>query len=277
MLKPHSIPMSIEEYKRILHRPGWKHEYWDGRLRLSPNHRVSVYSRTTTDPPATNGTNLETQFLLDLEPNAFTSAFTVSFAGTIDFVDQSSLKVRAFAKKFWNQLGTGARSAVHPASLAFVSPGRQPRVLSLLIFVARDPGEVLLDCVLTRPEWQGDGLATELLALALPKLLETQIRTVWSGVFEGNLESCAWHERNGFTLATDLMKTTSMVHRLRHEQHRLEALGRSIDEISVKLETMRILEGQLEARADAEMRLQAQSKRSLGHLVGQHHRKHRPT
>jgi GNAT superfamily N-acetyltransferase len=252
MLKSRSIPMGFDEYERIPHRPGWKHEYWDGRLRLSPNHRVSVYSRSTCDFPATNGTNLETRFLIDLEPRAFTSAFTVSFANTIDFVDQSSVKVRAFAKKFWNQLGTGARGEIHPASLAFVSPGRKPRVLSLLIFVARDPGEVLLDCVFTRPEWQGDGLATELLALALPKLLETGIDTVWSGVFDGNLESRAWHERNGFTLATDLMQTTSMVHRLRHEQHRLKILGRSVDEVSAKFEVMQALEEQLEVRADLE-------------------------
>jgi GNAT superfamily N-acetyltransferase len=253
MPKSHSIPMGLEEYERIPHRPGWKHEYWAGRLRLSPNHRVSVYSRTTTDPPPTNGINLETRFLLDLEPEAFASAFTVSFANTIDFVDQSSVKVRAFAKKFWNQLGTGARGAVHPASLTFVSPGRNPRVLSLLIFVARDPGEVLLDCVFTRPEWQGDGLATELLALALPKLLETGIHTVWSGVFDGNLESRAWHERNGFTLATDLMQTTSVVHRLRHEQYRLEILGRSSHEVSAKFEVARALEAQLEARARLEV------------------------
>jgi GNAT superfamily N-acetyltransferase len=252
MLKSHSIPMGLEEYERIPYRPGWKHEYWNGRLRLSPNHRVSVYSRTTSDPPATNGTNLETRFLLDLEPKAFTSAFTVSFADTIDFVDQSSVKVRAFAKKFWNQLNTGVRGAVHPASLAFVSPGRKPRVLSLLIFVARDPGEVLLDCVFTRPEWQGDGLATELLAITLPKLLETEIQTVWSGVFDGNLESRGWHERNGFALATDLMQTTSMVHRLRHEQHRLEMLSRSSHAISARFEVMRTLEEQLEARADLE-------------------------
>jgi GNAT superfamily N-acetyltransferase len=252
MLKSHSIPMSLEEYERIPHRPGWKHEYWNGRLRLSPNHRVSVYSRTTTDALTTNGTNLETRFLFDLEPKAFTSAFTVSFAGTIDFVDQSSVKVRAFAKKFWDQLGAGTRGTVHPASLAFVSSGRKPRVLSLLVFVTRDPGEVLLDCVLTRPEWQGDGLATQLLALAVPKLLETGTQTIWSGVFDGNLESRAWHERNGFTLATDLMQTTSMVHRLRHEQHRLEILGRSSNAVSAKLEAMRTLEAQLEARADLE-------------------------
>jgi GNAT superfamily N-acetyltransferase len=252
MLKSRSIPMGLEEYEHIPHRPGWKHEYWDGRLRLSPNHRVSVYSRSTRDFPATNGTNLETRFLLDLEPKAFTSAFTVSFADTIDFVDQSSVKVRAFAKKFWNQLGTGARGAVHPASLAFVSPGRKPRVLSLLIFVARDPGEVLLDCVFTRPEWQGDGLATQLLAITLPKLLETQIHTVWSGAFNGNLESRTWHERNGFTLAPDLMQTTSMVHRLRHEQHRLEMLGRSSHAISARFEAMQTLEEQLEARAELE-------------------------
>jgi GNAT superfamily N-acetyltransferase len=252
MLKSHSIPMGLEEYERIPHRPGWKHEYWNGRLRLSPNHRVSVYSRTTNDSTDTNGTNLETRFLLDLEPKAFTSAFTVSFAGTMDFVDQSSIEVRAFAKKFWNQLTTGVRGAVHPASLAFVSPGRKPRVLSLLIFVERDPGEVLLDCVFTRPEWQGDGLATELLALALPKLLETGTQTIWSGVFDGNLESRAWHERNGFSLATDLMQTTSMVHRLRHEQHRLELLGRSSHAINARFEAMQTLEEQLEARADLE-------------------------
>lgn len=252
MLKSHSIPMGFEEYERIPHRPGWKHEYWDGRLRLSPNHRVSVYSRTTSDSPATNGTNLETRYLLDLEPKMFTSAFTVSFANTIDFVDQSSLKVRAFAKKFWDQLGTGARGTVHPSSMAFVSPGRKPRVLSLLIFVERDPGEALLDCVFTRPEWQGEGLARELLALALPKLLETGFHTVWSGAFEGNLESQAWHERIGFTLATDLMQTTSMVHRLRHERHRLEILGRCSHAINARFEAMLTLEAQLEARADLE-------------------------
>ncbi len=252
MLKSHSIPMGFEEYERIPHRPGWKHECWDGRLRLSPNHRVSVYSRTTSDSPATNGTNLETRFLLDLEPKAFTSAFTASFAGSMDFVDQSSVKVRAFAKKFWNQLGTGARGAIHPASLAFVSPGRKPRVLSLLVFVAHDPGEVLLDCIFTRPEWQGDGLAMGLLALTLPKLFETEIQTVWSGVFDGNLESRAWHERNGFTIATDLMQTTSMVHRLRHERHRLEILGRSSQAINARFEAMLTLEEQLEARADLE-------------------------
>jgi GNAT superfamily N-acetyltransferase len=205
MFKAHSIPIGFDESERIPHRPGWKHEYWNGRLRLSPNHRVSVYSRTITYAPAKNDTNLKTRFLLDLEPKAVTSAFTVSFANTIDFVDHSSLRVRAFAKKFWNQLTTGARGSVHPASLAFVSPGRKPRVLSLLIFVARDPGKVLLDCVFTRPEWQGDGLTTALLALALPKLLETEIQTIWSGVFDGNLESRVWHERNGFSLATDLM------------------------------------------------------------------------
>jgi hypothetical protein len=55
MFKSHSIPMSLEEYERIPHRPGWKHEYLDGRLRLSPNHRVSVYSRTIIGAPATNG------------------------------------------------------------------------------------------------------------------------------------------------------------------------------------------------------------------------------
>jgi hypothetical protein len=62
--------------------------------------------------------------------------------------------------------------------------------------------------------------------------------TIWSGVFEGDLEGCTWHERNGFSLATDLMQTTSMVHRLRHEQYRLEILGRSSHAVGAKLEVM---------------------------------------
>jgi hypothetical protein len=48
------------------------------------------------------------------------------------------------------------------------------------------------------------------------------------------------------------MQTTSMVHRLRHEQHRLEILGRSSHEVSAKFEVMQALEKQLEARADLE-------------------------
>ena len=244
--------MSVEEYHVIPHCPGWKHEYWDGHLRLSPNHRVIVYSRPTDTPLPERPSKLEARFLLDLEPGVFISAFTDSFEGTMDFVDQARSKVEVFAQKYWRKLQDGARGTVHLASGALLSPGTSPRLLSLMTFVERDPGEVLLDCVFTRPEWQGDGLATTLLARALPVLHQTGHHTIWSGVFEGNTASCAWHERNGFVVAPDLMHVTSTVHRLRQEIWRCEQLGRPTHDLHAKFEAAQALEVALEARAEAE-------------------------
>ena len=168
--------MGLEEYKLIPHRPGWKHEYWNGRLRLSPNHRVTVFSRPTDAPLHSSPLKLETRFLLDLELATFTSAFTTTSIGSMDFADRTSTQVRAFAQKFWHQLETGQRGQVHASSAAILSPGRKPRVLSLIVFVERDPGEVLMDCLFTRPEWQRQGLAKNLLARALP--VSTSARVV---------------------------------------------------------------------------------------------------
>ena len=249
--------MGLEEYKLIPQRPGWKHEYWNGRLRLSPNHRVTVFSRPTDAPLHENPLHssplkLETRFLLDLELATFTLAFTASFIGSMDFADRTSTQVRAFAQKFWHQLETGQRGQVHASSAAILSPGRKPRVLSLIVFVERDPGEVLMDCLFTRPEWQSQGLAKNLLARALPLLHQTGIQTIWSGVFEGNQASTNWHTRNGFGIAPDLMRATSMLHRLRHELHRLEQLGRTGHALEVQLEAAQKLEAELEARATVE-------------------------
>jgi len=43
MPRPHlDLPMSIDEFHVMKHRLGWKHEYWDGVARLSPQSTAII-------------------------------------------------------------------------------------------------------------------------------------------------------------------------------------------------------------------------------------------
>ena len=108
---PKSLPkitIPFEEYERMPHRLGWKHEYWDGKAQLSPNMcSLAAFKRLTSvcEPAPTSG--LPNRSLIPLQPQHeadLVSLFLDAFDDGIDYCGYPDEAFRDAAKKAFIRL-----------------------------------------------------------------------------------------------------------------------------------------------------------------------------
>jgi GNAT superfamily N-acetyltransferase len=222
MPRPHVvIRMSIEAFGRLEHRLGWKHEYWDGAARLSPQETAVVAFQRPAGGPTAFGQILPKSWSLRAvradDERALADLFIEAFDDAVEYVgwpdDTYQLNARDILASFF---GKPTRRAHHDRP-----PGR-PEVSYACVFGEQVLGAALirsirqgpvLEPIMVHPTHQRQGLATVLLSASLAALSQRGVTTLYSRCHLGNAAGLAWHEKNGFQEIPNYFAAT---HRWRH-------------------------------------------------------------
>jgi ribosomal protein S18 acetylase RimI-like enzyme len=222
MPRPHvEIPMSIEAFGRLEHRLGWKHEYWDGAARLSPQETAIVAFQRPVRGAAAFRPRLPEDWSLRAvradDERALADLFIETFDDAVEYVgwpdDAYQQNARDILASFF---GKPTRRPHHdrPAGRPEVSHacvfGEQMLGAALIRSIRQGP---ILEPIMVHPAHQRRGLATALLSASLAALSQLGATTLYSRCHLGNVASLAWHEKNGFQEIANYFAAT---HRWRH-------------------------------------------------------------
>ena len=203
------------------HRLGWKHEYWDGAARLSPQEsavaslQYRLGSSPMSHPPLREGERLrpvradDEPALVDLFVRAFDDA--VEYAGWTEEGYQRD--ARDSIASFFGS--SGARRQDRPrtgrldVSFVIVSGGQ---VLAAMLVRSIRHGSIV-EPIMVHPSGHRRGLATTLMSATLGSLHASGETMLFSRCHLGNTASLAWHEKNGFQEIPDFFAAS---HRWRH-------------------------------------------------------------
>lgn len=226
------IPLSVEEYERMPHLIGWKHEYWDGIARLSPAHSAfaklkrRLYPATDSQEPLALDSKFELRHvqpadeagLIQLHLQSFEDA--VEFAGLDEasYLKQTTNSIQAF---FGAVNGSGwAAGDLHGSSLIEVDK----KIVAALLLRRDHEGHWELVPIMVAAEYQRLGLAGAMLERTCQWLLETGCEELYSRCHLSNSASLAWHLACEFV---ELPTTLASNHRAHHhywmQRHHLAA------------------------------------------------------
>jgi RimJ/RimL family protein N-acetyltransferase len=233
-MRSEHFPISIEEFKLLPRRPGWKYEYWDGHAHLSPGHQtVSVVLEgdplraSERQPAATCDPALQRPVERGDLPE-LAGAYLAAFRETIDFCDWPEARIEEQARQDLEGFFAGRRGEPLAASRLAVdgaAAAGEPRLVGAVLVLEVAPETALLDLLFVVPAWQRRGLATALLGAALQELKARGFTRLESRYHLGNEASGAWHRRCGFVEEPDLFLAQSMLRHAHHELWRHERLG----------------------------------------------------
>lgn len=197
--KKRKIKMSLDEYHALVFDPGWKQEYLDGYLYLTPRHvrvlgKVQLEKREVTSPYLLRAVTREDRAaLVDLYVAAFTDTVHYFYLEAEDVLRHARHDLDVYLSgERGVPLLAASRVAVHEGRLigaALFNEGHVKSPLLYLLFVA--------------PELRGQGVARALAQDAMNALRHEGHRFVRSQYDLGNHESRAWHERMGFVAEPD--------------------------------------------------------------------------
>jgi predicted N-acetyltransferase YhbS len=230
--------MTLTEFDALPHRLGWKHEYWDGAARLSPEESaIAEFRRPITTPVKSTYSNNwivrpiqrdDSAALIELFLRAFESAD--EFAG----YSESSFRSRAaesVARFFARDMSTATTHASHETRLSdwkevsFVVEDAQQLIGAALIREVRlGP---ILEPIMIAPAYQRRGVGSALLATTLNKLRvmasqdKAPLEYLYSRCHLSNPHSLAWHTIMGFEEMPNLPATQ---HRWLHHMQQARSL-----------------------------------------------------
>ncbi len=217
------VSMRVEEYDRQPRLPGWKCEYWDGKMRLEPRPSVAIVRCETAFRPvsAPEGFCLRPVTLEDA--SHLTSAFFDAFRESVDYWGYTQTAIRKSARDSVQSCFAGKRGAFHSASFLAVAPTR--RSIAGAALIVEDVDGPNLDLLFVRPQWQRLGLATALTQSAMNVLHELGEPIFDSAHDVANDASGEWHRGFGFIELPDLTRAKDEAACARHELRRREAEG----------------------------------------------------
>ena len=225
-MRSRHLPMTIDEFRVMARKPGWKYEYWDGKAHISPAH-WSVTTSLDTKPRSYRSPCWIRPVESRYQPGMI-DAFMAAFRDTIEYCDCEDERILDSARK--NVIGffSGERGNPLPASrLALVSQpeGERESVVGAALVIGMRGGFVLLDVLFVTPEWQRVGVATALVSSVVDQLHDSGHGTLKSRYNLGNDASRAWHRKFGFVEDSDLFLAESYHRHAEHELWRREKLG----------------------------------------------------
>jgi GNAT superfamily N-acetyltransferase len=246
------LPMSFDEFERMEHRLGWKHEYWDGAARLSPQESAVVALRLPLDrplpvnrPPLNGG---RVRLVCPDDEAALVELFVRTFDDAIEFAGWPETDYHRHAREstasfFGLPSGSRAgRSGRRDASF-LIEIGTS--VLGAVLVRSADRGPIVEPIMVDAAHRRG-GLATALLAASIESLRSHVEAALFSRCHLGNAASVAWHAANGFE---EIPGYFVALHRWRH----FASLARHSDSAgqSHEAERMRVLAEQWRASAES--------------------------
>lgn len=192
--KKYKVKMSWEEYEQLPFDAGWKQEYWDGYLRLSPRHVTAVGKCRITEREVS-----ETVPMREVTPadyDQLLAAYVKAFQPTIHFLYMRHGDIVRQAREDLDNFFSGKRGAPLFAC-SRVAVARQRIVGAALI----NEGHVespLLFLLFVAPHYQRRGIGKTLLQAAMNALHAEGHRVLRSQYHLGNHESRVWHNQMGF-------------------------------------------------------------------------------
>ncbi len=218
---PIVLPMTIDEFRRMEHRLGWKHEYWDGAARLSVQETaVASFQQNVTSPVGgrpTVGDGEQLRPVRDNDQGALVELFQRAFDDAIEFAgwpdDAYQRDARDSIASFFGNSTEGQRrpSGNGRTDASFVVTAGERLLAAVMVrSIRRGP---ILEPIMVLPAHQRRGLGSKLLAAALDALHSAGEATLFTRCHLGNAASLAWHERNGFEEIPSYFAAT---HRWRH-------------------------------------------------------------
>lgn len=199
------LPMSIDEFKHMEHRLGWKHEYWNGAAQLSTQESALTSFQRAIAPIATPVRLAADEQLRIVRPDdepalieLFITAFdeAVEYAGWPDDIYRRDAEesVGAFFGKPGRHGHRDSNPARPDASFVIATPA-ELRAAVLVRSIRRGP---ILEPIMVHPAHQRRSLATAVLIAAVNALHSVGDSILYSRCQLGNAASLAWHEQNGF-------------------------------------------------------------------------------
>ncbi|MBS1811670.1 MAG: GNAT family N-acetyltransferase [Acidobacteria bacterium] len=246
--KKRKIKITLDEYHALVFDPGWKQEYLDGYLYLTPRHvralgkaRIEaqeVYSRY----PLRAVTVEDRGALIDL--------YLAAFSDTVHYFYLEHEDVLKHARQDLDTFLSGQRGA--PLLSASRVALHQDRIVGAALINEGHIKSPLLYLLYVAPEFQQQGLARAMVQSAMNALREEGHRFLRSQFDLGNHESRAWHEQMGFEVEPDWQ-----VYRLlaREAESLLGHHEQASDLPSAEMELLRQKCATLQARRDAIERL----------------------
>lgn len=225
LVKSEHPEMTVEEFHLLPMRPGWKHEYWDGRAHITPRHNSVVTAMPVTARRINPGHALRKVTINDAVE--LTSAFLAAFVDSVEYCDWETEMINEAAIEAIRSHFAGERGEPHSASRVATSfdteRGRDSIAgAALLTQAARYP---ILDLLFVRPAFQRRGLATALLSEAMNELQSLGGPVLKSAYHIANDVSMNWHQRFGFVEEPDLSRARLYASAARHELWRREKIG----------------------------------------------------
>jgi len=224
-MRSQHFPMPVEEYEIMPWKLGWKYEYWDGNVHITPREQI-VMLQVEVKPRL-----VDARFTLkpvDSSDEArLVDAFIAAFGDTIEYCDWTPEKIASAAQHNIRIFLTGKRGAPLPASRLTmeVHPDTgEARLIGAALLIDQNEECPLLDMLFVIPEWQHQGLGTTLVSAAVNDLYKAGVKTLKSRYALGNEMSRSWHQKFGFVEEPDLFLARLYYHHVYHELWRREQL-----------------------------------------------------
>ena len=218
------IDMSYEEWDLLPYQPGWKHEYWDGRAHITPNHQTAVTVVEVT--PRQVHLPCTLQRVVPEDESALLAVYLEAFADNQAFCDYTEEQFHEAARKDLRESFTGRRAPLLSAAhVAVDTDGTASQIIGAALISREQEYGPILDLIFIRPRHQRYGIATALAASAINILHEQGERTLTSCYQLANTASQTWHRGFGFVEKPDLRYARAYYRRARQELYRREKLG----------------------------------------------------
>jgi RimJ/RimL family protein N-acetyltransferase len=221
-MRSQHIPMTIEEFRRVPRKLGWKYEYWDGQTHISPSHQIVTVSIEVKPRAVTSLCQLRAVNQADA-PH-LSAIYFVAFSNTIEYCDWKPEEIQETAREDVHDFFAGKRGKPHPASRIAVAPD-EDSVVGAALIVENEDGTPFLDILFVTPEWQHQGVGTALVSSAINELYQAGVKRLESSYMLGNEESQAWHRKFGFVEVPDLFLARWYYRHAQYELRRREQIG----------------------------------------------------
>jgi predicted N-acetyltransferase YhbS len=225
--------MTREEWERLPWRFGWKHEYWDGRARLTP-HQHHVHVRVPIEArekrlPAVASPGLSVRAVGPADAPGLVPAFIEAFEDGVEFCDWPAERIQEHARRNVADYFAGRRGVpLLAASRLAVEGGR---VVGAALLTRRRDGGPTLDLLMVSPALRRRGIARALVGAAVEELRgQSATGVLRSAYCVANRESAHWHRAFGFEEEPDLHLA-----RLRQAFYRHEVSRHGTDEAPAHL------------------------------------------
>jgi ribosomal protein S18 acetylase RimI-like enzyme len=163
------------------------------------------------------------RLLRDADREELLSAFSDSFRCAPEYADHPLRSYRERAAKYVDGFYGDVRGSRSPASTVIVRDGQ---IAAAALFKDREAKPALLDCLLVRPAYFRQGLATAVATRAVYELARTGAAVLRRSAMLANEASIAWHLAFGFREIPDALVAQARFYEASGECDRLDALGK---------------------------------------------------